>query len=397
MNSKVKELPRLYGMATNKKIKTVLYYVEELPDGTCDIVNEHGYLDGKQQTDRRNIKVGKNIGKANETSIHEQALLEATSKWNKKLDKNYTTDPSGETSAEETSLLPMAAGYFWKKDKAGKEVGRAFKINYPCFVQPKLNGVKCLTTMGDKTIYGTKGGKQWTTLEHLDKNMKSVFGQLGPSVHPDGEIYQHGMSLQEINRRVKKYRPGLTEELEYWVYDLAVADITNMGRLNMLEGMFSSLQNAVNVKVKLVETRTARSEGEVRSFHDQWVAEGFEGAMVRQMDGLYKFGGSRCDQLQKVKDFMDDEFDIVGAYSGEGRESGAIIFTCAVKDPTRDGATTFSARPLGSIEERRADMVAFENHPENFIGKPYKIRFFEYSEDNVPSGNTVGLGIRIDE
>lgn len=392
-----KELPRLYGLATNKKIKTVLYYVEEMEDGTADIVNEHGYLDGKKQTDRRNIKIGKNIGKANETTIWDQAMSEAESKWNKKLDKNYTIDPSGQVSAKEKALLPMAAGYFWKKDKNGKEVGRAFKIVYPCYVQPKLNGVKCLSTMGEEITYGTKGGKFWTGLDHLDKNMRSVFGELGPHVHPDGEIYKHGMTLQEINRRVKKYRPGFTEELEYWVYDLAVEDITNEGRINMLNGMFRVLQNGVDIKVVQVETQIANSEKEVREYHDKYVAEGFEGAMVRFMDGIYKFGGSRCDQLQKVKDFMDDEFEIVNVYSGEGRETGAIIFTLKVKDPVEGGATEFSARPLGSIPERVKDMLRFNQHPEEFIGLPYKVRFFEYSEDNVPSGNTVGLGIRLPE
>lgn len=392
-----KEFPRLYGLATNKKIKTVLYYIEELEDGTANIVNEHGYLDGKKQTDRRNIKAGKNIGRANETTIWDQAMLEAESKWKKKLDKNYTTNRSGEVSAKEKALLPMAAGYFWKKDKEGREVGRAFKIIYPCYVQPKLNGVKCLSTMGDEITYGTKGGKVWTTLEHLDKNMNSVFGHLGSDVHPDGEIYKHGLTLQEINRRVKKYRPGFTEELEYWVYDLAVEDITNEGRINMLNGMFRVLQNGVDIKVVQVETQTANSEKEVREYHDKYVAEGFEGAMVRQMDGIYKFGGSRCDQLQKVKDFMDDEFEIVNVYSGEGRETGAIIFTLKVKDPVEGGATEFSARPLGSIPERVKDMLRFNQHPEEFIGLPYKVRFFEYSEDNVPSGNTVGLGIRLPE
>ena len=100
----IKTLPRLYSLARTGKITTTLYTVEQLPDGTCDIVNEHGYIDGKKQIDRRNVKTGKNIGKKNETTVQEQTIFDATSKWNKKKDSNYTENENGVPSADEMSL-----------------------------------------------------------------------------------------------------------------------------------------------------------------------------------------------------------------------------------------------------------------------------------------------------
>ncbi len=52
--------------------------------GTAAVVCRHGILDGKMQDNVREIKKGKNIGRANETSPFEQAMSEVKSKHNKR-------------------------------------------------------------------------------------------------------------------------------------------------------------------------------------------------------------------------------------------------------------------------------------------------------------------------
>ena len=47
---------------------------------------------------------------------------------------------------------------------------------------------------------------------------------LKPGEVLDGELYMYGESLQTINRYVRKYREGLTEQVEYWVYDSTTTD-----------------------------------------------------------------------------------------------------------------------------------------------------------------------------
>ena len=48
------------------------------------------------------------------------------------------------------------------------------------------------------------------------------------------------------------------------------------------------------------------------SQNNQGGGEGFEGAIIRNMDGLYTFI-HRVDDLQKYKEFFDAEFKIIGA------------------------------------------------------------------------------------
>ena len=392
----IKEFPILYGKASNGKIKTVKYYIEQLEDGTCDIVNEHGYIDGKKQIDRRNIKSGKNIGKKNETTIQEQAISETNSKINKKKDNNYTENPSGEPDKAEHSLLPMLAHTFSKIDGDGKQIGRKHHIKYPCFCQPKLNGVRCLTrlTTGKNAIFTSRKFKEYKTLDHLVNEVNFVFPELVDTGIPiDGEIYLHGLTLQEINRRVKKWRSGETTALEYWVYDIADPSKTFDERRKLIDTAFK--QAHINnkeyyevLRVKQLETFVAADEDAVYRLHDRFVKEGYEGVIIRNSDGKYVME-KRSNHLQKYKEFIDEEFEIVGHKVGEGREADAVVFICKVPNPTEQGQKTFEVRPRGSIEQRRS----WTEDIENIVGKELTVRYQELTEDNVPSF-PVGIAIR---
>lgn len=103
------------------------------------ITIRHGQVGGKIQEISEIIYAGKNIGKKNETTPEQQALLEAESKYNKQLDKGYTVDGS---PPKVDTILPMLAHKFSEF---------SHKIVYPAYVQPKLDG--CLS--GD-TLVETK-------------------------------------------------------------------------------------------------------------------------------------------------------------------------------------------------------------------------------------------------
>jgi len=377
----IKTLPRLYSLARTGKITTTLYSIDQLPDGTCDIVNEHGYVDGKMQTDRRNVKTGKNIGKKNETTVQEQTIFDATSKWNKKKDSNYTENTSGVPSADEMSLLPMLA----KKFKDAKH-----KIKYPCIVEPKLDGLRGFSHAYDDANITSRKFKPYDAVSHLHAELKELFGEINVPI--DGELYLHGLTLEEINRRAKKYRKGLTEELEFWVFDIADTTKTNIARKEILDRIKT---RAKHMKVKhphivFIPTAIANCEEDVYKLHNEYVKEGYEGAIIRNRNGMYLME-KRSSDLQKYKEFEDDEFEIVGIKSGEGREAGAIIYSCKVKNAK--SIKTFDVRPRGSIEMR---IIAFNNGVECYMGKELTVRYQGLTELNVPQF-PVGIIIREDK
>ena len=85
---------------------------------------------------------------------------------------------------------------------------------------------------------------------------------------------------------------------------------------------------------------------ELRSRYDEFIKFGYEGAIVRNMLGYYKVDGRSAD-LQKVKEFQDQEFPIVDAYENKGKQVGQCTFVCKMPD-----GTTFGVKPKGTSEER---------------------------------------------
>ncbi len=125
--------PTLFGRSTNGKIKQWNISVLQMGDNSCYIETEHGYQGGKKQLDQRLISEGKNIGRSNETTPYEQACLEAKSAHSRKKDDGYVEDISAIPSVSDGMFLPMLAHRYDKHSK---------KIKFPCWVQPKLDGVR---------------------------------------------------------------------------------------------------------------------------------------------------------------------------------------------------------------------------------------------------------------
>ena len=79
----------LYTINANNKVKIWTISVKGTKDLANIIINT-GLENGKMTVFTSEINKGKNIGKANETTPLDQAISEAKSKYNKKLDAGYT-------------------------------------------------------------------------------------------------------------------------------------------------------------------------------------------------------------------------------------------------------------------------------------------------------------------
>ncbi len=356
--------PTLYSVSSKGKIKEWTVSVHSNDDGTASIIREHGYTGAKIQKNEKIIKVGKNIGKANETSPYEQSVSEALSMRQKRIDTGFTeTVPDLENFAPPE--LPMLALSFVK---------RGHNIEYPCLTQPKLNGVRCFAKKVDENtiVYTSRKGKKYDTIDHLTPLLLDRMN-IGDIL--DGEIYIHGKTFQHIVRLVKKLRKE-SITLQYHVYDMICDGQPTMPfyvRSASLRERFGLRQ--CEPEIVYVETQTSSSEADVKLMHDEFVRQGYEGVIIRNVDGVYKFDNRSAD-LQKYKEFFDEEFEIVGGDQGTGLHEGCVIFTCSVG---KDGPV-FNVYPRGSLQARR-DMY---NDLPNLIGKQLTVRFQEKSEDNIP-------------
>src|SRR3989344_9195156 len=100
MNMKnITKFTTLYSQNSNRTMQTWTITV------TGNVISKvYGVVGGKQQSTEEVISSGKNIGRKNETTAEEQAIVEARSMWEHKLKTGYSkqleTAESGEVDSE---------------------------------------------------------------------------------------------------------------------------------------------------------------------------------------------------------------------------------------------------------------------------------------------------------
>jgi DNA ligase-1 len=143
-------------------------------------------------------------------------------------------------------------------------------------------------------------------------------------------------------------------------------------------------------ELKFVETERCNDLETFRDFFAAFVQEGFEGIMLRNQGGQYR-ENYRSHDLQKYKEFVENEYEITGFTEGDGRDKGAIIWMCKI--PVSN--TIFNVRPKGTMEYRRALYTDASQHPAKYIGKMLTVIYQELSEHGVPRF-PVGKAVRED-
>jgi hypothetical protein len=126
--------------------------------------------------------------------------------------------------------------------------------------------------------------------------------------------------------------------------------------------------------VILVRTEKVAALSDFRRLFSEFVEAGYEGIMLRNGAGVYR-ANYRSNDLQKYKEFMEDEYRIIDFKEGEGRDAGAVIWVCE----TADGKE-FTVRPRGTMEQRRE----WFNDGAKYISKNLTVVYQELTEDGKP-------------
>lgn len=328
------------------------------------ILIEYGLINGKKRNLVSSINSGKNIGKKNETSKDEQAIKEAMTKWNNKKNNGYTEiKPDINVNLiVHDQIRPMLALDYSK---------RFNDIVEPFYVQPKLDGVRALFMNGR---FYSRINKEYEGLEHIKNEIGDRIKKNIPIL--DGELYSDTLTFQELISRIKN--PKLCQlEVKYNVYDI-VKDEPFKDRYKWI------LNNLYNFStVNIVETHIINRKDEINNMHDKYVKDGYEGIMIRNMDGLYK-KDYRCKDLQKFKKFKEDEYEIIGFREGQNTEKGCVVWICKTEEEKE-----FSVRPEGTQNMRKE----YFKNGEKSIGKKLTVKYQELTDNNIPRF-PVGKSIR---
>ena len=206
---------------------------------------------------------------------------------------------------------------------ANKVDSKRIDFDEPVFIQPKLDGVRCIFT---KDGAYSRTGKQFHNLQHIELRLKAFF-KLNPDVQLDGELYNHDLrdNFEQIISLVRKQKPTDEDRLnaanmiQYHVYDYIVPFIGYEARLKWLSENWVLWWSGVIIPVET--HRVNKYEEAVNMHYDGFLKQGYEGSILR-LNGPYE--QKRSYNLQKFKDFSDNEATIVGYEAGKGKFTGLI-------------------------------------------------------------------------
>jgi len=367
-------LPKLYGKASNGKIKVWYVYTEN--DEVCVC---HGQLGGKI-TEKRTTSKPKNIGKSNETTGSQQALLEANAKWEKQLKKDYR---------EKVEDIPISV----LPNLAHKYQDNSHTVEWDCtFCLPKLDGVRCSVYKKEGTIFfQSRGGEAYPVIKDIAEELESSIFSLIPNAYVDGELYCHGMFLEDITSCVKKHNQD-TPKIEFHIFDLVNLDSPEESwherYTNYQCYLLNHFRNKSNSKLKVVKGGRVLSEKEVIDLHEKCVGLGYEGVILRNSKAKYNFG-NRCTGIIKYKVQESEEFIVVG-FSLDKNGAGVPICEYTTPEGEKD---TFKA-PFATTAEKR---VALWENRDKLVGKHLTVDFEKLSKYGKPT-KPIGKAFReVDE
>ena len=207
------------------------------------------------------------------------------------------------------------------------------------FIQPKLDGVRCLIQFDNDPKADYKGrihervkaysrtGKEWKNIDHILFNLYPWFC-LNPNVVLDGELYNHDFKddFESIISMVRKTKPTAEDRLKsaenvqfhcYDCIDMGLIDASFENRMN-----FITYNVPRNHCVKHVTTdRVYKHEEALDIHHNTNLVNGYEGSILRTND---PYACKRSHNLRKFKDFHDTEATITGWVEGKGKRKGTI-------------------------------------------------------------------------
>lgn len=350
------------------------------------ITKEWGEIGGTIQKGAPDvIKSGKNIGRANETTPEQQASAEAKAMWEKHLKKGYVKTKADAVAGKTDEIIsggvfPMLAHRFDKYPD---------KITWPAYVQPKLDGHRCIAVIDDKgkcTLW-SRTRKPITSMVHIAAELES-FGL--KSITLDGELYNHEYrdNFEKLTSLIRPADPREGHELvQFHMYDIVNSEpyIKRNAALEAIQ-YENFIYSGYDGALRVVETLHCEDPEAMYAAFDSFLAAGYEGAIVRNSNGVYTVN-KRSYDLQKVKKFDDAEFEIVGVEEGRGKLAGHGIFICKT-----GGGTDFEVKLKGEQDALKDILL----NPGKYTGQLLTVQYFGLTKKSEVPRFPVGLRLRQD-
>jgi DNA ligase-1 len=172
------------------------------------------------------------------------------------------------------------------------------------YMSEKLDGIRCIVFGGVAYSRSLKRIPNLSIQNYANMYSTELEGM-------DGELIVGDKNAPDV---FNKSTSGVMRiegepDFTFWVFDRWYPTATWLERYGRLEHSAFLPQRVVVLKHYLVI-----DESDIDKFEAAMLDQGAEGIMLRDSDAKYKCGrsGTKTPELQKVKRFVDDEFQIIG-------------------------------------------------------------------------------------
>lgn len=260
-------------------------------------------------------------------------------------------------------------------------------------VEPKLDGARCVAFLpankGPVKLY-SRTGKEWLNFEPVRQKLQEINDRRNPTqdLVLDGEvvaIVNERIDFQALQHVLFK-KGGDTSHLKYLLFDATTRtewEKPTKPYRERYETAREFVQRALNevpgsvMRLGVVEMfETVDPDPKRMLKHStEYVYKGFEGAMYRR--SLEPVLLKRSRALLKVKSFVDDEAEVVGAVVGNGKYAGSLgALQCKSK-----AGKLFEIGSGFSDEQRK---LYWKDHNAGKLPKSLTYKYFELTEDGNP-------------
>jgi DNA ligase-1 len=314
-----------------------------------------------------------------QSTMAEQAYFYAMAEMKKKLRIDYKISLENIGESRFSFIRPMLAAKYvgWQR---------------PCYVQPKLDGVRCLA---NEDGLWTRTNKQIISAPHIEDELEDFFIKY-PSVVLDGELYNHDLhdnfnKIISLSRKTVPTFEDLEESaelIEFWVFDMFDIESPHMIFENRWEFLRQELF-AVEGYYKIMDTPTkfVTTEEELDVFNQELLLAGYEGQIIRHN---VHYEQKRTHNLLKRKDYVDEEFVLKDILEGAGQWSGfAKIAVCELPDGREfragiSGTQEFTLQLLEDRDRYHSVTVKYQAlTPDGIPRFPIATKFYEEMFDGM--------------
>lgn len=253
------------------------------------------------------------------------------------------------------------------------------KITGKKLVEPKLDGVRCLTVVDyeSRTVTQyTRNGKVLENFGHITAFLETQIDNFGRSYVLDGEVVSH--SFQDLMKQVHRKSDVQAQDARLCLFDVVPLVEFKTGksvmgqrrRTNFLKNWENIFKDSGCIEIipqREFDLDVFTDEIEFRDFNKEMIAKGYEGIMIKDPDAKYEC--KRSTSWLKQKPFIEVSLEVKAVEEGTGRNVGKLgALVCEGVD---DGKNIVVNVGSGFSDEQREE---FWIDKEAMIGQIVEVR-----------------------